>query len=209
MKIEKDIDQSGFYQYYPVVPAVVVVKVGDELDALACAWHTALSFEPPLFAVSVSPKRYSYKLLRKSGEFTANFLTFDNIGIIAAVGRTSGKEIDKFPRFKIKTIPSSSIETPVLKDAYAAYECRLVRQYKTGDHVLFVGEVLAVHYRGNSFDRKSKIPNLKSITPALYLGADNYMGVKSFGQVRMGKEDVLGKFAEKGAARRGKGLKTE
>ena len=191
MKVEKDIEKSGFYQYYPVVPAVVVIKSGDELDALACAWHVALSFDPPLFAVAISPTRHSYKLLKKSGEFTANFLTFDNIGIIAAVGRTSGNEIDKFSTYKIKTLPSSEIETPVLKAAYAAYECKVVKSYKTGDHVLFIGEVLAVHQRGNAFDKKSRIPDLKSVTPALYLGVDHYLGIKSFGEVKIGKEDIL------------------
>ncbi len=196
MKIEKDIDKAGFYHYYPVVPAVVVVKSGGELDALACAWHVALSFDPPLFAVAISPKRYSYRLLKKGKEFTVNFLTFDKIGIIATLGRTSGREIDKFSTYKIKTTASSEIETPVLKDAYAAYECRLVKQYRTGDHVLFVGEVLAVHYKTRFFDKKRKTPIMKSFTPALYLGSDHYLGIKSFGEIKYGKEEVFGK--EKG-----------
>lgn len=193
MKVERSIEKAGFYHYYPVVPVVVAVKSGDQSDALTCAWYTALSFDPPLFGVAIAPKRHSYQLLKKSGEFTANFLTFDNVGIIAAVGRTSGKEINKFSEYRIKTLPSTVIETPVLKDAYAAYECRIVKQYKTGDHVFIVGEVLAVHYKGKAFDKKDKMPDLKSVTPALYLGADNYIAIKSFGQIRMGKEDILKK----------------
>ena len=193
MRVEKDIEKAGFYQYYPVVPAVVVVKSGDELDALACAWHTALSFEPPLFAVAISPKRYSCKILKQSGEFTANFLTFDNIGIIAAVGRTSGREMDKFSTYRIKTLPSTEIQTPILKESYAAYECKVVKRYTLGDHVLFVGEILAVHYKERCFDKKKKTPRLNSVTPALYLGADYYAGIQSFGEVRVSKEDVMGK----------------
>src|SRR4030065_2123293 len=193
MKIEKDINKTGFYQYYPVIPAVIVVKSEDALDALACAWYSALSFDPPLFAISIAPRRYSYQMLKKSGEFTANFMEFDSVGTIAALGRTSGREVDKFAAYRIKTLPSTVIETPVLKDASAAYECRIVKQYKTGDHVFIVGEVLAVHYRGNAFDKKDKMPDLKSVTPALYLGADNYIAIKSFGQIRMGKEEILKK----------------
>ena len=207
MKVEKEIEKAGFYQYYPVVPTVVVVKDGEKLDALACAWHMALSFDPPLFAVAISPNRYSYNLLKKSGEFTANFLTFDNIGIIAAVGRTSGKEIDKFSFYKIKTIPSTIIQPPVLKDSYAAYECKVVKRIKTGDHILFVGEVLAVHYKGKSFDKKSKLPDLKSVTPALYLGADNYIAIKTFGQVKVSREDVVG--IDRGKGRKKKMQKVE
>lgn len=191
MKIETDIENCGFYQYYPVIPTVVIVKSGDIMDALAVAWNMALSFEPPLFGIAISPERYSYKLLRKSGEFTANFLTFDNLGIIAAVGRTSGREIDKFSSYKIKTSPSSTIETPILKEAYTAYECKVVKQYRTGDHVLFVGEIQAVHYQAKCFGKKEKIPELKKFTPALYLGADHYVGIKSFAETKVGKEEVI------------------
>ncbi len=193
MKVEKDISKAGFYQFYPVVPAVIVVKSGDALDALACAWYSALSFDPPLFAISIAPKRYSYNLLKKSGEFTANFFEFDNAGTIAALGRTSGREIDKFSEYRIKTLPSTEIETPVLKDAYAAYECKIVKRHKIGDHDLFVGEILAVHYKEKAFDKKNKLPLLSKLTPALYLGADYYAGIKSFSEVRIGKEDVMGK----------------
>ncbi|HZX48934.1 MAG TPA: hypothetical protein VFF47_06945, partial [Nitrospirota bacterium] len=54
-------------------------------------------------------------------------------------------------------------------------------------------EVLAVHYKDKAFDKKSKIPNLSKLTPTLYLGADYYAGIKSFSEVRIGKEDVIGK----------------
>jgi len=191
MKLEKDLEKSGFYHYYPVVPVVVVVKHEDRMDALAVAWNMALSFDPPLFGVAVSPKRFSYKLLKASKEFTANFLPFESIAIIAAVGRTSGREIDKFSTYKIKTSRSSVIETPYLKDAYAAYECKVVRQIKTGDHVLFIGEVQAVHYKAGFFNRKTKIPELRKFTPALYLGADHYIGIRSFAETKIGKEEVL------------------
>lgn len=193
MKTEKDISKTGFYQYYPVVPAVIVVKSGDALDALACAWYSALSFDPPLFAVSIAPRRYSYQMLKKSGEFTANFMEFDKVGTIAALGRTSGREMDKFSAYRIKTLPSTEIETPVLKDAYAAYECRIVKRHRIGDHDLFIGEVLAVHYKDKAFDKKNKQPSLSKITPALYLGADHYAAIKSFTEVRIGKEEVMGK----------------
>ncbi len=193
MKVEKDISKTGFYQFYPVVPAVIIVKSGDALDALACAWYSALSFDPPLFAVSIAPKRYSYNMLKRSGEFTANFLEFDNTGTIAALGRTSGRDIDKFSAYRIKTLPSTEIDAPVLKDAYAAYECRIVKRYRTGDHDLFIGEVLAVHYREKAFDKKKKLPSLSKLTPALYLGADHYAGIKSFTEVRIGKEEVTGR----------------
>ena len=193
MKIEKDISKTGFYQYYPVIPAVIVVKSGDALDALACAWYSALSFDPPLFAISIAPRRYSYQMLKKSGEFTANFMEFDSAGTIAALGRTSGREIDKFAAYRIKTLPSTEIETPVLKDAYAAYECRIVKRHRTGDHDLFIGEVLAVHYKEKAFDKKNRVPSLSKLTPALYLGADHYAGIKSFTEVRIGKEEVMGK----------------
>src|SRR3972149_3854819 len=107
MKIEKDINKTGFYQYYPVIPAVIVVKSGNALDALAGAWYSALSFDPPLFAISIAPRRYSYQMLKKSGEFTANFMECAWSETIAALGTPSAREIDNGAAFRIKTLPST------------------------------------------------------------------------------------------------------
>ncbi len=158
--------------FYPVVAAVVTMHGREHSNALACAWHSALSFTPPLYGVLISKKRFSYELIVESEAFAVNFLPFEQAEKIAAVGRNSGRDLDKFRAFDLKTEPLPDALAPILQDAYAAYECRLVERHPCGDHDLFVGEIIRTHLDETAFTEKRLA--VERIHPALYLGADLY-----------------------------------
>lgn len=183
-------DIGSFLHHYPKLAAVVTVKARERENALAVAWHCALSFDPPLYAVSISPKRFSYELILEAKEFTVNFLPIESRWLIASVGRTSGREFDKFAKFQIAKEESLKIKSPVLKDAYAAYECKLVEHHTYGDHELFVGEVVAVHYLKEALDERG-VPNLDEMKPAFYLGRDLYAEMGKIAVHHIGREEVL------------------
>jgi flavin reductase (DIM6/NTAB) family NADH-FMN oxidoreductase RutF len=54
--------------------------------------------------------------------------------------------------------------TPLLRDALASLDCRLVSTHVAGDHTLFIGEVIEAHVRG--IDR----PITSQELPYIYLG---------------------------------------
>jgi flavin reductase (DIM6/NTAB) family NADH-FMN oxidoreductase RutF len=62
---------------------------------------------------------------------------------------------------------------PILKDAYAAYECKLVDSKPYGDHIWIVGEIVAVHFLEKAFTL-GEVLDLDKIKPLLYLGSDFY-----------------------------------
>ncbi len=161
------------YQSYPAVAAVVTVKHGDRMNAMACAWHAPLSFEPPLYGILLTPRRFSYELILQAGAFGVNFLPFEKADLIAAVGRNSGRELDKFTVFSIALEAFPDARVPILKDAYAAYECRLLEHRPYGDHELFVGEMITIYEAPSAFDEEG-VPQVERFQPALYLGADLY-----------------------------------
>ncbi len=163
-----------FYQHYPSVAAVVSARVRAEANAMAAAWHSPLSFEPPLYGVAISPKRFTHELILEAGEFGVNFLPFDRAGIIAAVGGSTGREVDKFEAFKIAEEKSVLTSVPVLAEAYAAYECKLVSHHMFGDHTWFVGEIVMAHLVEGALTDEG-ILDLSSVKPAMYLGADRYV----------------------------------
>jgi flavin reductase (DIM6/NTAB) family NADH-FMN oxidoreductase RutF len=66
------------------------------------------------------------------------------------------------------------VKSPILSEAYASLECRLIDHKTYGDHTLFVGQVLAVHYSRGAFDDEGK-PRIDLVRPVLYLGADWYV----------------------------------
>ena len=160
--------------FYPAVAAVITVRSGERMNAMACAWHSALSFTPPLYGILISSKRFSYQLILDAGAFGVNFLPYEKAEMIARVGRNSGRDVDKFATFSIDAESLPDAIAPILKDAYAAYECRLAARHPCGDHELFVGEIVGVHHAPETFTEDGVL-DVSRVRPALYLGADWYI----------------------------------
>ncbi|GAJ12693.1 unnamed protein product, partial [marine sediment metagenome] len=83
-------DVGKFYQHYPRVAVVVTARARGRDNAMAAAWHMPISFRPPLYGVSISPKRFTYQLIVDSKEFGVNFLPFEAAELIASVGGSQG-----------------------------------------------------------------------------------------------------------------------
>jgi len=112
-------------------------------------------------------------LILEAKEFGINFMPMDKAELIASVGGISGREVDKFQRFGIAGEKPLKTSVPILKDAYASYECKLVDHKVYGDHVWVVGQILATHFDEDLFARE-QVLDLKRVSPALYLGAELY-----------------------------------
>jgi len=67
---------------------------------------------------------------------------------------------------------------PILKDAYAAYECKLFDHHTYGDHEWFIGEIVALHIEDGLF-KEDGVLDIERIKLALYLGSDNYITASS------------------------------
>jgi len=167
-------DIGKFYQHYPKVAAVITAQADGRCNAMAAAWHTSLSFEPPIYGVSISPKRFTYQLIADSKEFGVNFLPFEKVEQVVLTGGVSGREIDKIQSFNIPADKPVKTGAPILKDAYAAYECRLIDDSEYGDHRWLVGEIVAVHVLEEAFTPDEAV-DLNRITPVLYLARDIYV----------------------------------
>ncbi|MFC2170010.1 flavin reductase family protein [Acidobacteriota bacterium] len=167
---------SNFQYFYPYTVTIIGAQSENQLNYMACAWHSALSFDPPLFGVLISKKRRTHKIISEAGEFTANFIDVKMHKLSAQMGRISGYDTDKIKEFQVKLSPSRIINSPILKEAYVSFECRLSDIKVYGDHDLFVGKVLAVHEEENCFNQEGML-NTSHIFPLLYLGSDYYITV--------------------------------
>jgi flavin reductase (DIM6/NTAB) family NADH-FMN oxidoreductase RutF len=162
-----------FQYFYPYTVALVGAKSKERTNYMSCAWHSALSFSPPLFGVLISEKRLTHRVVSDAGEFTVNFIGAEKAKLSAQMGRTSGFDCDKIETYGIKLTPAKIISSPVLEDAYAAFECKLIDIRSYGDHDLFVGQVLAVHEEENSYSGEGVLRS-DHLKPLLYLGSDFY-----------------------------------
>jgi flavin reductase (DIM6/NTAB) family NADH-FMN oxidoreductase RutF len=180
-----------FYQHYPKVAAILTVNANGKKNAMAAAWHSAISFKPPLYGVAVAPKRYTYQLIVESGAFGINFVPFEAAELIASVGGSGGRQLEKFRKFNIAEEKPLKTKMPILRDAYAAYECKLVDNKTYGDHAWMVGEILAVHFIDDLFTAKGTL-DLSKLNPALYLGAELYI-TAARESVRLLERETYGK----------------
>ena len=167
-----------FAQHYPRVAAVITSRSEEKTDAMTAAWHTPVSYTPPLFAVAVSPKRFTYRLINASEEFAVNFMPSNHAEEVAAVGGSEGETIDKLRSFRISQDRPIKTLAPILRSAYAAYECRLVDDRLYGDHRLLVGEIVAVHWQKNAFMEDGSL-DITKISPVLYIGNEHYVSTET------------------------------
>lgn len=167
---------AKFQYFYPYTVVLIGAKTQERTNFMSCAWHSALSFDPPLFGVLVSKKRFTHQVIEEAKEFTVNFIRAEQVMLSAQYGRKSGFDLVKIDKFPIKLGPSRIIQSPVIDDAYVCFECRLKEIRTYGDHDLFVGEVLAIHQEENSFNEQGVL-NPQNVRPLLYLGSDFYITI--------------------------------
>jgi flavin reductase (DIM6/NTAB) family NADH-FMN oxidoreductase RutF len=182
---------GAFYQHYPRVAAVVTVNSDGRKNAMAVAWHCPVSFKPPLYGISIAPKRYTYHLISQSNQFGVNFLPYEKAEIIAAVGGSNGNLIDKFTEFNIAEDQAVKTDVPIFLDAYTAYECRVIENTVYGDHAWIIGEIVAVHSAEKMF-RENGVLELSTLKPTLYLGGENYCTVDA-GSIKLLDREKYGK----------------
>ena len=166
-------DIGKFSHHYPKVAIIVTASARGRDYAMTAAWHSSISLKPPLYGIAIASERFTYQLITESQEFGINFILSEKASLAAAIGGTSGQQIDKFERFNIKKEKPLKTTAPILKDAYAAYECKLADSKPYGDHIWIVGEIVAVHFLEEVFT-PAEVLNLDKIKPLLYLGSDFY-----------------------------------
>ncbi len=165
---------TGFYHYYPGIPTVVGVRdPRNGVNFMPAVWNTGLSFDPPLFGVSVSKKRYTYGLLQRERRFSASFHPFEQARVVQQIGAVSGREVNKVERFRLSYFWGRTLKVPILQGAYAAYELELLEVYETGDHDLFVGRVRGVWEQREALDTLHR-PDPSKVSPLLYYGRLRY-----------------------------------
>ncbi len=180
-------DIGGFNHHYPKVAAVITASAGGKDSAMAAAWHSSISLKPPLYGISLFPGRFTYELMAESGEFGINFLPFEKASLVAAAGGFSGRDCDKFQRLSLIKEKPLKTGVPVLREAYAAYECRIEDTRAYGDHLWIVGRIVAVHFVEEMLAEKKNF-DPAHVRPLLYLGLDYYASAdaSSYQHVRRG-----------------------
>ncbi len=112
-------------------------------NALGVSWLTKVSNDPPLWMISIDPRRFSHEGIEYHKEFVINFPTIEQAEGAMLCGTQSGRSQNKLDLADLKIIPSLKIKTPAIEGSLVSIECKVVNQFTAGDHTLFIGEVVA------------------------------------------------------------------
>ncbi|MCS7128977.1 MAG: flavin reductase family protein [Sulfolobales archaeon] len=143
---------------YPLRTYLVTSGKGGESNVMAADWVTIASWEPFIVVVSISPKRYTSRLVASYGELVIGVPSCDLINDVWIAGSRSGPK--KLSETKLKLTPSSRVNAPSIGNALANLECKVIDSRTYGDHTLFIAEVVSYNYRAEAYP--SGKPSLKA-----------------------------------------------
>ncbi|HUW18272.1 MAG TPA: flavin reductase family protein [Sedimentisphaerales bacterium] len=138
---------------YPeqVVIAIAKDKTG-KANPITLGWTMIASGEPPMMAIAVASTHYSIEPIRHSKCFTVAYPSAEMARAALFFGSRSGRDTDKFAEFDAqhgqvhcKTEPAKTIDSVLLAEAVANFECTLESETVAGDHIIFVGRVVCSH----------------------------------------------------------------
>ncbi len=119
---------------------VMTAKAPDGAIAAATVnWVTQTAFAPPLVVVGVKTDSGVYAIARKAGHFALNVLGKGQQGLAFAYFKPTQVADGKMSGEPYR---AGSTGAPILTNAPASVECKLVEVVERGDHHIFVGEVV-------------------------------------------------------------------
>lgn len=123
-------------------------------NPITLCWTMLTSHEPPMMAIAIGLERHSLEAVRNAGEFVLSFPSTAMKDDVLFHGTKSGRDMDKLAESGTKTQPATKIDSVLLTDAVANFECKLESEHRAGDHVIFVGRIVASHMNADESVRR-------------------------------------------------------
>jgi|SRR5579859_912139 len=118
----------------------VGARHGDEVSGMTANWVVQSSFEPPMLALAVEADSHTCQVIKASGAFAVSVYESGQRELAGTLGRTFQKHPEKLGGLSWKDGPVTG--SPVLQEALGWVECRVQGSVPSGDHIVFVAEVV-------------------------------------------------------------------
>ena len=140
----KVIWKPGTFEY--PIPAVMV-SCGDmeKSNIITVAWTGIICTNPAKVYISIRPERYSYNIIKKTGEFVINLTNKELAFATDWCGVKSGRSVDKFKELKLTKEKSNFLECPMIGESPVSVECKVAEIKKIGSHHMFIADVLGIN----------------------------------------------------------------
>ncbi len=142
---------------YPI-PAVMVScqREGEKPNIITVAWAGNVCSSPAMLSISVRKERYSYDIIKETGEFVVNLTNRKLAYATDWCGVRSGKDYDKFKEMHLTPLESRFVSAPGIAESPVNIECKVRNVLELGSHDMFVAEVMGVTVDEKLLDNKGK-----------------------------------------------------
>ncbi len=141
----------------PLPPVMVTVGDMEQSNIITIGWTGILSTIPPRTYISVRPQRYSYKLIKRTGEFVINLTTVPLARAVDYAGIYTGAKVDKFRECGLTPTESTHVSAPTIAECPVALECRVIETIPMGTHDVFIADIVGVSCDESVIDSEGKI----------------------------------------------------
>ncbi|MGM9551048.1 MAG: flavin reductase family protein [Clostridia bacterium] len=140
----------------PVPPALISCSHNGKDNLITIGWTGIINTDPAKTYISVRPERFSYNLIKESGEFVINLPHSHIIRSIDFCGCKSGRDIDKFEACKLTKEKATIVKCPMVKESPVSLECKVTDIIPLGTHDMFMADIVAVNVDERYIDEKGK-----------------------------------------------------
>ena len=166
---------------YPLPAVMVSCGTMEKSNIITVAWTGILNTDPATVYISVRPSRYSYNLIKESGEFVINLTTKDLARATDWCGVKTGAKIDKFKEMNLHKEKANFVKCPMIKESPVSVECKVKEIKEFGSHHTFIAEVLAINADEKYIDEKGAF-DISKCDLIAYLNGHYYSMGKKIGR---------------------------
>ncbi len=153
---EKENWEPGNLLYPLPVVMVSCQRPGEKPNIITLAWAGTICSSPAMVSISVRPERYSYGIIKETGEFVINLVNRELVYATDYCGVRSGRDVDKFNEMNLTPDHSGGQTVPSIRESPVNIRCRVTQSIPLGSHDVFLAEVTGITVDKAYLDEKGK-----------------------------------------------------
>ncbi len=136
-------------RYFTTTVALITTQGKHGPNVMSAEWTFNISYNPMRIITLIHRDDATYDNIIETKEFGANFASDDQAILANLAGAYTGKEVNKLSSGLFHTYPAEKIQAPLISGCFLNAECRMIQTIETGDHTMFLADVLEIQYNAD------------------------------------------------------------
>ena len=141
----------------PLPPVMISCGDMEKSNIMTVAWTGIVNTIPPKTYISVRPSRYSYNIIKESGEFVINLTPAKIIKAADYCGIYTGAKVDKFAKCNLTKEEANEVKCPLIGESPLSLECKVTEIVPKGTHDMFLADIVAVDVDESLLDKDGRL----------------------------------------------------